>query len=94
MFEQYYPKFEPNWPVTFTVAVKSKEQAATLACALIRVERYLRRKIKHGDFKHWNLADRLAVSRRKFQEEAGLVLAAAEIDKLARKLSENRRKAP
>ncbi len=39
MIEEYYPKVEPTWPGTFTVAVKSKEQAATLAGALIRMER-------------------------------------------------------
>lgn len=71
--EKYWPKWEPTWPVSFSVAVKSKQQADILACCLIRVERYLRRGIPKGEFKHWNLADRLAVARRKFQEEAGLV---------------------
>jgi hypothetical protein len=71
--EEYWPKWEPTWPVSFSVGVKSKRQAETLACCLIRVERYLRRGIPKGDFKHWDLADRLALARRKLQEEAGLV---------------------
>jgi hypothetical protein len=73
MIEKYWPKWEPTWPVSFSVAVKSKQQAETLACCLIRVERYLRRRIPKGDFTHSNLADRLAVARRKLQEETGLV---------------------
>jgi hypothetical protein len=85
MIEQYYPKFEPNWPVKFSIGLKSKHQAAVLACAFIRVERYLRKGIPKGDFKNMDLADRLRSARRKFQEEAGLVLKQSEIDDLARK---------
>lgn len=85
MLEEYWPKFEPKWPVACSIEVKSKQQAAVLACALIRVERYLRRGIPKGDFRHMNLADRLRAARRKFQEEAGIVLSQDEIDKLARK---------
>ena len=75
MIEKYCPKREPTWPVSFGVAVKSRQQAETLSCCLIRVERYLRRRIPKGNFRHLNLADRVAVARRKFQEEAGLVEA-------------------
>jgi hypothetical protein len=73
MMKEYWPKWEPTWPVSLSVAVKSKQQPDTLVFCLIRVERYLRREIPKGDLKHWDLADRLAVARRKLQEEAGLV---------------------
>lgn len=66
--EEYWPKWEPTWPVNFSVTVKSKKQADTLARDLSRVERYLRRGIPKGNFKHWDLADRLAVARRKLQK--------------------------
>jgi hypothetical protein len=85
MIEHYYPKFEPNWPVKFSIGLKSKHQAAVLACAFIRVERYLRKGIPKGDFKNMDLADRLRSARRKFQEDSGLVLKQSQIDELARK---------
>ncbi len=56
MIEESYPKVEPTWQGTLTVAVKSKEQAATLACALIRMERVMRKPFERVDFKDWNLA--------------------------------------
>ena len=73
MVEQYWPRWEPNWPITFTVAVKTKQQADTLACSLIPVERYLRHRLPKSDFKQWGLADRLAVARRNLQGGAGLL---------------------
>lgn len=85
MLKKYWPKFEPKWPVACRLEIKSKQEAAILTCALIRVERYLRRGIPKGDFKNMNLADRLRAAHRKFQEDAGLVLSQNEIDKLARK---------
>jgi hypothetical protein len=75
MIEKYCLKWEPTWPLNFGVAVRSRQQAETLACCLIRVERYLRRRIPKGDFRHLNLADRVSVARRKFQGQAGLVEA-------------------
>lgn len=86
-FEQYWPKREPKWPVDFTVGVTSKHQAETLACCLIRVERYLRRRIPLGDYKNPNrsLADRLAVARRKLQEAAALVASDAEVAEIVRR---------
>ena len=80
MDEKHFPKRKPNWPTTFAVQVRNKQQAETLACALIRVERWLRRRIREGDFRHMNLADSLATARRRFQEDSLLVLNQAEID--------------
>ena len=87
MLEQYWSKFEPRWPVKFTVDVRSKQQAETLACCLIRVERYLRRRVPQGDYRNPNrsLADRLAVARRKLQEDAGLVASDAEIAEIVKR---------
>jgi hypothetical protein len=87
MLEQYWSKFEPKWPVKFTVEVTSKQQAETLACCLIRIERYLRRRISLGDYKNPNrsLADRLAVARRKLQEDAGLVASDAEVAEIVKR---------
>ena len=87
MVEQYWPKFEPKWPVKFTVEVTSKEQAETLACCLVRIERYLRRRISLGDYRNPNrsLADRLAVARRKLQEDAGLVASDAEVAEIVKR---------
>ncbi len=94
MLEQYWPKFEPKWPVKFTVEVRSKQQAETLACCLIRVERYLRRQIPLGDYKNPNrsLADRLAVARRKVQEDAGLVASDAEVAEIVKRNRQLERK--
>jgi hypothetical protein len=85
--EQYWSKFEPKWPVQFTVKVMSKHQAETLACCLIRIERYLRRRIPLGDFKNPNrsLAGRLAFARRKLQEDAGLVASDAEVAEIVKR---------
>jgi hypothetical protein len=87
MLEQYWPKSEPKWPVNFTVEVTSKQQAETLACCLIRIERYLRRRISLGDYKNPNrsLADRLAVAKRKLQEDAGLVASDAEVAEMVKR---------
>src|ERR1051326_2429655 len=87
MLEQYWPKFEPKWPVNFTVEVTSKQQAENLACCLIRIERYLRRRISLGDYKNPNrsLADRLAVAKRKLQEDAGLVASDAEVAEMVKR---------
>jgi hypothetical protein len=86
MLEQYWSKFEPKWPVNFTVEVTSKEQAENLACCLLRLERYLGRRIPLGDYKNPNrsLADRLAVARRKLQEDAGLVASNAEVAEIVK----------
>jgi flagellar biosynthesis component FlhA len=85
MIEHVYPKFEPKWPVKFSIEVKSNQQAEVLVGAFIRLERYLRRGILRGDFKHADLADGLRGARRKLQKEAGLVLPQVEIDQLATK---------
>lgn len=87
MMKEYWPKWEPTWPVSFGVAVKSKQQADTLACCLIRLERYLRRRIRPGDYRNPNrtLADRLAVARRKLQENAGLVASDAEVAEIVKR---------
>jgi hypothetical protein len=80
-------KCHPKWPVKFTVEVASKQQAETLTCCLIRVERYLRRGIPLGDYKNPNrsLADRLAVARRKLQEDADLVASDAEVAEIVKR---------
>ena len=87
MLEQYWSKFEPRWPVKFTVEVTSKQQADTLVGCLIRVEHYLRRRVPLGDYKNPNrrLADRLAVARRKLQEAAGLVASDAEVAEIVKR---------
>jgi len=86
MLEEYWSKFEPKWPVKFTFEVTSKQQAETLACCLVRIERYLRRRIPLGDYKNPNrsLADRLAIARRKLQEDAGLVASDSEVAKIVK----------
>jgi uncharacterized protein (DUF433 family) len=63
----------PEWPVTFSIELKNKLQAETLSCALIRLERTLRRPISKGDFSGMNLADQLAEACRRLQEDAALV---------------------
>ncbi len=62
-------------PVELAIMVKTNREAELLVNALIGLERSLRMEwITKGIPRDIGLADRLAVSRRLLQEEAGLVM--------------------
>jgi hypothetical protein len=62
-------------PLKFMLSVKTRREAWLLVATLIRLKGSLRRNwIKKGIPRDVGLADRLPVSRRLLQEQAGLVL--------------------
>lgn len=62
----------PNWPVWFSMEVNNNNEAETLSRYVTRLEKYLLRNMRRGDFNKSDLIAQLAIARRKFQEQAGL----------------------